>query len=231
MTRREKRILLVGAIVLAVVCALLFARAVLAQRASDYAHAQARAAILVSATAPSSDVADRTMLGWSGATGQVRYWQALQRFRLVAARATAATQVTVVPSFIGLSFNLEQTEAYLRQAALEAGTNATRSRLYDMLGLAYYDDAALHAGQVPVGPALDAKAISAFRLAVLVDGTNEAAKTNLELLLREQLSQQQPPPPATKPVPDTNRADNGPDGPTGLPSFFGAFGKKIRGGF
>ncbi len=230
MTRRERWILLGGAIVLALVCSALFARAVLAQRAADYAHAQARAAILVSATAPRSDFADRTMLGWSGATGQVRYWQALQRFRLVAARATAATEVTVLPS-LALIFDLEQTEAYLRQVALEAGTKATSSRLYDMLGLAYYDDALLHAGQVPVEPALIVKAIDAFRQAVLLDGTNEAAKTNLELLLREQLSQRPPPAPPTKPLPDTNRADQGPPGPAGLPDYFGVVGKRIRGGF
>jgi hypothetical protein len=222
--------LLGGAIVLAVVCSALFARAVFAQRAADYAQAQARAAILVSATAPRSDLADRTMLSWSGATGQVRYWQALQRFRLIARRATAAAGLTSLLG-LGVIFDLQQTEAYLRQAALEADTSAAGSRLYDMLGLAYFDDAELHAGQVPVGPALDAKAISAFRQAVVVDGTNEAAKTNLELLLRRQLSQRQPSTKPTKPLPDTNRADNGPDGPSGLPSYFGTVGKRIRGGF
>ena len=230
MTRREKRVLLGGAIVLAVVCSLLFARAVLAQRAADYAHAQARAAILVSAKAPTADAADRTMLGWSGATGQVRYWRALQRFRLVAAQAVAATEVTVLPS-LGLIFNLEQTEAYLRQEAVEAETDAARSRLYDMLGLAYYDDAELHSGQVPVEPALDAKAIDAFQQAVLLDGTNEEAKTNLEFLLRKVLSRQKPQTGPTKVLPDTNRADQGPDDPAGLPNYYGVAGKRIRGGF
>jgi hypothetical protein len=230
MTRRERWILLGGAIVLALVCSLLFARAVLAQRAADYAHAQARAAILVRETTPRSDFADQTMLGLSGATGQVRYWQALQRFRLVAARAVAATEVTVLPS-LTLIFDLEQTEAYLRQVAAEAGTKGAGSRLYDMLGLAYYDDAVLHAGQVPVEPALIVKAIDAFRQAVLLDGSNEAAKTNLEFLLRKQLSQQPPKGPATKPVPDTNRADQGPDSPSGLPNYYGVVGKRIRGGF
>lgn len=230
MTRREKRLLLGGAIVLAVVCSALFARAVLEQRAADYAHAQARAAILVSATAPRSDFADRTMLNWSGATGQVRYWQALQRFRLVDARATAAAGLTSLPS-LALIFDLQQTEAYLRKEAQNADASATRSRLYDMLGLAYVDDAVLHAGQVPVAPALDRKAIGAFRQAVLTDGTNEAAKTNLELLLRQQLSQEKPPGPPSKPLPDTNRADQGPPGPSGLPYYFGVIGKKIRGGF
>lgn len=230
MTRREKRILLGGAIVLAVLCGLLFARAVLAQRAADYAHAQARAAILVSAKAPTADVAERAMLRWTGATEQVRYWQALQRFRVIAARAVEATEVTVLPS-LELIFNLEQTEAYLRAVAAEADTDASRSRLYDMLGLAYYDDAELHSGQVPVEPALDAKAISAFRQAVLLDGTNEEAKTNLELLLRKVLARSKGPKATANPLPDTNRADQGPDGPTGLPDLYGVAGKKIRGGF
>src|SRR5262249_48235679 len=160
---------------------------------------------------------------------QVRYWKALQRFRLVAARATAATEVTVEPP-LELIFNVEATEAYLRKEALAADTSATKSRLYDMLGLAYYNDAALHAGQVPVEPALEVKAIDAFRQAVLLDGTNEAAKTNLELLLRKQLSRQHPPTPPTPPLPDTQRADNIADDPAGLPAYFGAVGKRFRKG-
>jgi hypothetical protein len=229
-TRWERRLLLGGAIVLAVVCSALFARAVIGQRAADYAHAQARAAILVSATVPRSDFADRTMLGWTGSTGQIRYWQALQRFRLISKRAIEAAGLTAMSS-LGLIYDLAQTEAYLRREAVRGSTSAIRSRLYDMLGLAYFDDALLHAGQVPVGPALEAKAVGAFRQAVLADGTNEAAKTNLEFLLRKKLGQQQPPAGPTKPAQDTNRADNGTSEPSGLPSYFGAIGKKIRGGF
>jgi len=230
MTRRERRVLFGGTIALAIVCSALFARAVLAQRAADYAHAQARAAILPSPAVPRPDFADRTMLSWSGATGQVRYWQALQRFRIVAARATEATQVTVGPTY-GLLFSLEETETYLHQAAVEAGTSAIRSRLYDMLGLAYYADALLHAGPGPVEPALEAKSIGSFRQAVLVDGANEAAKTNLEVLLRKQLSHKHPKTKGAKAVPDTTRSAGGPQGANGLPAENGAIGKKFRGGF
>jgi hypothetical protein len=230
MTRNERRILLGGAIVLAVVCSALFARAVLAQRAADYAHAQARAAILLSAHAPRPDLADRTMLDWSGATGQVRYWQALQRLRLVAARATDSINYTLTPS-LALIFKLEQTETYLHREAVEADTSAARSRLWDMLGLAYFDDAELHAGQVPVEPALIRKAIGAFRQAVVVDGTNEAAKTNLELLLRKVLKSQQEKAPPTKAVPDTQRAEGGVQDSNSPPSLDGSIGPRFRGGF
>jgi len=231
MTRRERRALFGGAIVLAIVCSALFARAVFAQRAEDYAQAQVRAAIVGSPSAPTPDQADRTMLSWSGATGQVRYWQALQRFELVAARATDATRYTVSAS-LALIFNVEQTETYLRHAAVDAGTSATRSRLYDMLGLAYYLDAELHAGQAPVGPALVGKAIGAFREAVLADETNDAAKTNLELLLRKQLSNQSAKPHPTNGVQDTQRAEGESADPTGgLPMENGAVGPRFRGGY
>jgi hypothetical protein len=231
MTRRERRALFGGAVVLAIVCSALFARAVFAQRAADYAHDQVRAAILASPAAPTPDLADRTMLSWTGATGQVHYWQALQRFRLVTGRATEALQYSFAPSF-ALIFDVEQTETYLRQAAVEAGTSAASSRLYDMLGLTYYADAELHAGQFPVEPALEAKAIGAFQEAVLADGTNDAAKTNLELLLRRQLRRQKATPQPTKGVQDTQRAESQSADPSGgLPMENGSIGPRFRGGF
>ncbi|HET6848460.1 MAG TPA: hypothetical protein VFH74_06355, partial [Gaiellales bacterium] len=78
MTPRERKALLAVAIVLALVCSLLFARAVLARRTADFARAQVRAALLSSNKAPASDFFERTMLGWTGETQQLRYWQALQ---------------------------------------------------------------------------------------------------------------------------------------------------------
>jgi len=100
-----------------------------------------------------------------------------------------------------------------------------------MLGLAYYYDAVLHAGQGPVEPALDNKAIGAFRQAVLVDETNGAAKTNLELVLRKQLSLKPKPLNHTKPIPDTSRVNIDPGGPNGLPQENGGHGKRFTGGF
>ena len=46
MTQRERRALLAAAVVLALVCSVLFARAVLVRRASDLFRAQARAALV-----------------------------------------------------------------------------------------------------------------------------------------------------------------------------------------
>ncbi len=230
MTHRERRALLAGAIVLAIVCSAVFARAVLAQRAADLARAQARAALLPEPTTPTSDAATRWMLDWSGGTDQLHYWQALQRFRIVTAAALASTKFTVAPS-LSLVFRLEETVTYLRSAASSARTPALRSRLEDMLGLAYYDDARLHAGEVPIAPQLEQRAVVAFRQAVLIDGSNDAAKTNLEVMLRTLQAARKPRAPHTKPVPDTSRAEGLVGGPEGFPQMNGAIGFRPRGGY
>jgi hypothetical protein len=172
MNRGERRALLAAAIVLALTCAVLFARAVLARRAADLFQAQARAALLSSKTPPASDVAARTMIGWSGGTGELRYWQALQRFRVMSAEASRATQFTLSPT-LPLVFKAEQTVTYLRVLATQAGSPALRSRLEDMLGLAYFYDALLHAGEEPVESELEQRAVGAFREAVLIDNSND----------------------------------------------------------
>jgi len=230
MTRRERRALLVVAIVLATVCSALFARAVLAHQAEDLARAQARAALLPEPTTPASDVAVRAMLGWSGGTEQLHYWQALQRFRLVTAAAVKATQFTVGPP-LQVVFQLEETVSYLRGTALSTRSPALRSRLEDMLGLAYYDDARLHAGEEPVEPQLVQRAVSAFRQAVLSDGSNDAAKTNLEVLLQKLQAKRLPSTPHTPPAPDVKRAKGIVKGPTGIPQLNGASGRRVRGGY
>jgi len=230
MTRRERRTLLAGAILLAIVCSALFARAVLTQRAADLARAQARAALLPEPKAPASDAAARTMLGWSGGTEQLHYWQALQRFRVVMPAALKATHFTVAPS-LALLFRLEGTVTYLRDAALNARSPALRSRLEDILGLAYYDDARLHAGEEPVAPQLERRAAAAFRQAVLLDDSNDAAKTNLEVVLRALQAARQPPAPNEKPVPDTSRVEGLLDSSNGVPSMNGAVGPRIFGGY
>ena len=230
MTRRERTTLLAGAIVLALLCSVLFARAVLARRTADYARAQVRAALLATPTSPTSDVAERTMLGWSGGTGRLRYWQALQRFRVVTAQANKSTQYTLLPT-LPLVFKLEQTVTSLRALAAKEGSRTLRSRLQDMLGLAYYEDAALHQGEVPVTPQLEKRAVSAFRAAVLLDGTNDAAKTNLEVLLRKLLASRQPHTTHQKPVPDQARIETLIQSTNGLPSMNGAVGRRIHGGY
>src|SRR5437763_17126686 len=128
MTRTERRALLACAIVLAIVCSLFFARAVLARRAADLFRAQARAALLPSRTSPPSDFAERTMLGWNGGTEELRYWQALQRFRVVAAEARPSTNYTLLPT-LPIVFRLEQTVAYLGGVAAQDSSRARRSRL------------------------------------------------------------------------------------------------------
>jgi hypothetical protein len=45
------------------------------------------------------------------------------------------------------------------------------------------------------------------------------------------LSRQQPPTKTPDPVPDTQRSDNGADGPTGIPSWYGAVGRRFSKGF
>jgi len=230
MTRRERRGLLLGAIVLALVCSALFARAVLAQRAADLARAQARAAILPEPTTPSSDIASRTMLDWSGGNEQLQYWQALQRFKLVHAAVRGAAQYSLAPS-LSLVFKLEQTVTYLRTAAPNGGSRAHRSQLEDMLGLAYYDDARLHQGEEPIEPQLDRRAIAAFRAAILLDASNDAAKTNLEVLLRSLHQTAQPTTPHQTPAPDSARADNLVQSSNGFPSMNGAVGRRIHGGY
>lgn len=230
MTRRERRALLAGAILLAIVCSALFARAVFAQRAADLARAQARAALLPERTTPASDAAARAMLGWSGGTEQLHYWQALQRFRLVMPAALQATKYTVAPS-LSLVFRIEETVTYLRSAALDARSPELRSRLEDLLGLAYYDDARLHAGEQPIAPQLERHAAAAFRQAVLSDGSNDAAKTNLEVVLRKLQASRRASGGNPKPPPDTSRVEGGLDSTNGFPQMNGAHGRRFHGGY
>jgi hypothetical protein len=229
MTRRERRVLLVCAVVLALVCSLLFTRAVLARRTADLARSQVRAALLVTPTAPAADFAERTMLSWSGGTGQLRYWQALQRFRLVAAAARQSTQYTLLPQ-LSLVFKLEQMVASLRAVTAQDGSPVRRSRLEDMLGLAYFYDAELHQGEFPVEPELEGRAIAAFRQAVLLDSSNDAAKTNLEVALRKQKTQK-PHTVKQPPAPDQSRIESLPQSAKGLTSLNGAVGRRVRGGY
>ncbi|HEY3549981.1 MAG TPA: hypothetical protein VGK69_02855 [Gaiellaceae bacterium] len=229
MTRRERKALLVCAIVLALVCSLLFARAVLARRTADLTRAQVRAALLSSPRPPASDFAERTMLSWSGGTGQFRYWQALQRFRIVAADASQSAQFTLLPQ-LSLVFKLEQTVASLRGVAAHDGSPARRSRLEDMLGLAYFYDAELHQGEEPVEPELEGRAIAAFRQAVLLDSLNDAAKTNLEVLLRRRRSQRGHTV-RQNPAPDQSRIENLAQSANGLASMNGAVGRRVHGGY
>jgi hypothetical protein len=99
-----------------------------------------------------------------------------------------------------------------------------------MLGLAYYYDAGLHQGQVPVEPQLAGRAIAAFRQAVQLDGSNDAAKTNLEVLLRRQRNRKQGTPHQT-PAPDQARVNGLIDSANGLASMNGAVGRRINGGY
>jgi hypothetical protein len=230
MTRGERRFLLAGAVVLALVCAAFFARAVLAQRAADVAHGQVSAALFARASSPSSDAVDRAMLRWSGATGELRYWQALQRFRSVARGAKRTTQYTLSPS-LPLVFRLEETVSELEKTAATPDTPERRSRLEDMLGLGFYYDALIHQGEDPVEPELDGKAIAAFRQAVLLDSSNDAAKSNLELVLLKQRQLHKVSTPHQKPIPDTGRSDQLIQSATGLPNMNGARGRRIRGGY
>jgi hypothetical protein len=229
MTRGERKALLLCAIVLALVCSLLFARAVLARRTADLARAQVRATLLSAKTSPASDFAERTMLGWSGETEQLRYWQALQRFRLVTADVRPATQYTLLPT-LPLVFKLEQMVSSLKAVAAKDGSRARRSRLDDMVGLAYFYDAGLHQGEEPIAPELERKAIAAFRQAVLLDPSNDAAKTNLEVLLRR-LRSRRSPTAHQKPIPDQSRIDNLIQSANGLASMNGAVGRRIHGGY
>ena len=229
MTRGERKVLLVCAVVLALVCSLLFARAVLARRTANLARAQVRAALLSSPKSPASDFAERAMLGWSGGTEQLRYWQALQRFRVVTADARSSAQYTLLPQ-LPLVFKLEQMVASLRGVAAKDGSPARRSRLEDMLGLAYFYDAELHQGEVPVAPELEAKAIAAFRQAVLLDSSNDAAKTNLEVLLRKRRSQKGHTVRQTA-APDQSRIENLAESANGLASMNGAVGRRVHGGY
>jgi hypothetical protein len=230
MTRRERWGLLGVAIMLAIVCCALFARAVLAQRAVDLSRAEARAALFAKPTMPATDAAALAMLDWSGGTGQLHYWQALQRFRVVTGEAVRAAQFTIGPN-LALVYRLESTATYLRTAALDASSPALRSRLEDMLGLALYDDARLHAGEAPIAPELEQRAVVAFRQAVLMDGSNDAAKTNLEVLLRKVGTIPRPPSAHAKPAPDLKRAQGLVRGPKQFPEFNGDHGLRIRGGY
>lgn len=230
MTRGEQRVLLGAAIMLGIVCSVLFARAVLAQRAADFARAQERAALLSYKASPTSDVADRTMLGWSGATEQVRFWEALQRFRFIGTEAKRAAQYTLQPP-LTMMYQLGVTETALRKTAVEDHSRTRRSRLEDMLGLAYYYDAELHRGEFPVEPELDSRAVAAFRQAVLLDGTNAAAKTNLELLLRKQLQERRGKTKKTPALPGQSRAQNQLQSAVGHPSQNGSVGKRVSGGY
>lgn len=230
MTRRERRALLGAAIVLAAVCAALFARAVLAQRAADLSRGEARAALLPTRQPPRSDGAARGMLEWSGAIDQMRFWQALQRFHVVSARAKTAAQYTLVP--LGLIAELDAAEASLKRAAAEAGSPRRRSRLDDMLGLAYVYDATLHRGQEPIEPQLEAKAIVAFRHAALLDSQDDDAKTNLELLLRRQLRRKRRQQAERQgPLPDEARVQNLLQDAAGLPAQNGSVGRHFSGGY
>jgi hypothetical protein len=229
MTSGERKALLACATVLALACSLLFARALVARQASDLFRAQARAALLPAPTAPTSNFAARTMLGWSGGTGQLRYWQALQRFRLIAAEVGPSTQYTLLPK-LSLVFKLEQTVTSLRAVAAKERSRARRSRLEDMIGLAYFYDAGVHQGEEPVEPELERRAIDAFRQAVLLDGSDDAAKTNLELLLRR-LPSRQTNTRNQKPVPDTSRVNALVQGTNGLTSLNGAVGRRFHGGY
>src|SRR5581483_3739763 len=181
-------------------------------------------------TAPSVDAADRTMLDWSGASGELRYWQALQRFRLAAHGAKRSTKYTLSAS-LPLVFKLEETVTELEKAAEAPDSRARRSRLEDMLGLGYYYDALIHQGQDPVEPELDGKAIAAFRQAVLLNSSNDAAKTNLELVLLKLRSLHKVSTPHQKPIPDQGRVDNLIQSANGLPSMNGAVGRRIHGGY
>jgi len=230
MIRRERRAFLACAIVLAVVCSVLFARAVLARRAADLARAQVRAALLSTRTSPAFDVAERSMLGWSGGTGQLRYWQALQRFRVATAEASQSTQYTLLPT-LPLVFKLEQTVTYLRGVAEKDGSRTRRSRLEDMLGIAYFYDASLHQGEEPVEPELEGRAITAFRQPVLFDSSNDAAKTNLEVLLRTLKRSHKAHTGHQKPVPDQARVNSLIERANGLPSMNGAVGRRVHGGY
>jgi hypothetical protein len=229
MTRRERRSLLAGALALAVVCSVLFARAVLAQRAADLARAQARAALLPAPKSPASDLTERKMLEWTGASEQTRYWQALQRFRNVSAEARRAAQNTLVP--LPLVFRLGATETALKTAAAQDHSGRRRSRLEDMLGLTYYYDATLHLGEDPIEPELDGKAIVAFRRAVILDSSNEAAKTNLEWLLRNKQERQRQRVGRPKLQPGLTRAQNAMQSAIGLPSQNGSVGRHFAGGY
>jgi hypothetical protein len=229
LTRGERKALLACAIVLALACSLLFARALLAREASDLFRAQARAALLPAPTAPRSNFAARTMLGWSGGDAQLRYWQALQRFRLMAAEVSPSTQYTLLPK-LSLVFKLEQTVTSLRALAAKEGSRARRSRLEDMIGLAYFYDAGVHQGEEPVEPELEKRAIEAFRQAVLLDHSNNAAKTNLELLLRR-LRRPRTNTTHQKPVPDESRVNALVRGTNGLTSLNGAVGRRFHGGY
>lgn len=230
MTPRERKALLAVAIVLALVCSLLFARAVLARRTADFARAQVRAALLSSNKAPASDFFERTMLGWTGETQQLRYWQALQRFRVVTAEARPSTQYTLLPA-LPLVFKLEQTVTSLRAVAARDGSRARRSRLEDMIGLAYFYDAGLHQGEEPVAPELERRAIAAFRQAVLLDRSNDAAKTNLEVLLRRELGRHTSHTVQQTPAPDQARVNSLVAGTNGIASMNGAVGRRIHGGY
>jgi len=230
MTRWERRAFLGCAIVLALLCSVLFARALVVRRTADLARAQVRAALLSARTSPKFDVVERTMLGWSGGTEQLRYWHALQRFRVVSAEASQSTQYTLLPT-LPLVFKLEQTVTYLRQLAQQDGSRTRRSRLEDMVGLAYLSDASLHQGEEPVEPALKRRAIDAFRQAVLLDSSNDAAKTNLELVLRQLQRSHKSRTGNQKPVPDTARVDSLVQSANGLASMNGAVGRRVHGGY
>ena len=100
-----------------------------------------------------------------------------------------------------------------------------------MLGLGFYYDALIHQGEDPVEPELDGKAIAAFRQAVLLDSSNDAAKSNLELVLLKQRQLHKVSTPHQKPIPDTGRSDQLIQSATGLPNMNGARGRRIRGGY
>jgi hypothetical protein len=148
----------------------------------------------------------------------------------VTARARQSTQYTLAPT-LSLVFKLEATESALRAVAAADGSRARRSRLEDMLGLAYFYDASLHQGEEPVQPQLERRAVTAFRQAVLLDGSNDAAKTNLEVLLRKLQGSRRGPTSKQPPVPDTSRVDNLILNANGLPSMNGAVGRRVHGGY
>ena len=229
MTRAERRWLLAGAIMLAVVCSALFARAVLAQRAADLARAQARAALLPTRKSLASDATQRAMLAWTGAAEQMRFWQEVQRFRTVVADARRAGQYTLSP--LPLVFKLEQTVTSLQSAAARDHSRERRSRLEEMIGLSYYYDARLHRGEEPAEPQLEGKAAAAFRHAVLLDASNNGAKTNLEWLLRKQLRRQKRNAGTSKPVPGQTRAEGAMQSAIGIPGQHGSVGRRFSGGY